>query len=510
MSYVPRAALPARVLYREDVQEALVRRDFGRVFALVRRWGGISFSAIAESCDVKPERVGKLARGEGEVTSFDKVLQISDGLRVPGHMLGLLPRPWESEEPAGSSDSPTFHGAGRPPATADHVESPAPHAWQSSLLDRALSLSFTPGGSRQPVDNASALWQTDVHRFTEVRESSVSADEITPEVLRWLVAPPAVRDLPASTAIAVAEDDIAAIRRACGLFEALDHEFGGGHARAAAVQYLHSEVAPLLYGSYTAPAQRDLFSATAHFSYKVGAMAYDAALHGLARRYFLQALNFAHIAADTALAGKALALMSHQANFLGDFRSAVDFARSAKAGTRTKVTPGVYAMYSAMEARGLASLGEERQCAAALREMEDSFSRRDDEEPAWLDYFDAAEVHDEFAHCYHDLGHAERAAQHARAAITATRREYRRSRTFAGLTLASSCLIGARGRDVEQACGLAEAALHEAGSLRSARVHAYVSRFDHGLRPYAETAAVQRFREQVLPELRLSAPMHDR
>lgn len=97
MTHVPRAALTERTVHREDMRDALAQRDFGRVFFLARKWDGISYSAIAESCDIKPERVGQLARGQGWVTSHDKLLQIADGLRIPGHLIGLLPRPWEEE-----------------------------------------------------------------------------------------------------------------------------------------------------------------------------------------------------------------------------------------------------------------------------------------------------------------------------------------------------------------------------------------------------------------------------
>ncbi|WP_243742377.1 hypothetical protein [Actinorugispora endophytica] len=94
--YVPPAALPTHVLQRLDVQQALARKDFGRLFYLTRKWGGISYSKIAESCDIKPERVGTLARGKGGITTYDKIIQIADGMRIPGHFLGLLPRPWEA------------------------------------------------------------------------------------------------------------------------------------------------------------------------------------------------------------------------------------------------------------------------------------------------------------------------------------------------------------------------------------------------------------------------------
>jgi transcriptional regulator with XRE-family HTH domain len=91
-----RAAIPSEVLQRPDVREAIERHDFGQVFTLARKWAGISYSRIAEACGIKPDRVGALARGQGNITSYEKIAVIADGLRIPGRMLGLAERPWET------------------------------------------------------------------------------------------------------------------------------------------------------------------------------------------------------------------------------------------------------------------------------------------------------------------------------------------------------------------------------------------------------------------------------
>ncbi|MDJ0347662.1 helix-turn-helix transcriptional regulator [Streptomyces sp. H10-C2] len=91
----PPTTLPPRVLERDDVRQALSARDFGTVFLLARQWGGISYNQIAEACGIKPERVGTLARGDTRITSIAKIEEIADALRIPGHMIGLAPRPWE-------------------------------------------------------------------------------------------------------------------------------------------------------------------------------------------------------------------------------------------------------------------------------------------------------------------------------------------------------------------------------------------------------------------------------
>lgn len=96
--YTPPTALPAWLLEDDELRAAIEGHDFGTVFRIARRQAGISYSQIAAECDIKPDRVGTLARGLGRVASFDKIVRISDALRIPGRLLGLADRPWESAQ----------------------------------------------------------------------------------------------------------------------------------------------------------------------------------------------------------------------------------------------------------------------------------------------------------------------------------------------------------------------------------------------------------------------------
>ncbi|MFF7754360.1 helix-turn-helix domain-containing protein [Streptomyces sp. NPDC007971] len=91
----PPTALPSAVLGLPQMREALSAHDFGAVFRIARQEAGISYSKIAAECGIKPERVGTLAKGRGRVESYDKIAAIADAFRIPGHMVGLAPRPWE-------------------------------------------------------------------------------------------------------------------------------------------------------------------------------------------------------------------------------------------------------------------------------------------------------------------------------------------------------------------------------------------------------------------------------
>jgi hypothetical protein len=65
------------------------------------------------------------------------------------------------------------------------------------------------------------------------------------------------------------------------------------------------------------------------------------------------------------LGGRLLSNLSHQANYLGRYDEAIQFARAAQTSGRGRASDTVTAMFLAMEARALASSGEARLCARA-------------------------------------------------------------------------------------------------------------------------------------------------
>lgn len=168
----------------------------------------------------------------------------------------------------------------------------------------------------------------------------------------------------------VTSGDIAALRSVAELFRALDNAYGGGHARQALVRYLEHELEPMLRGTYGEQTGRRLFSAAADLTRLAGWTAYDIAAHGLAQRYFVQALRLAQAAGDRSYGSYVLVSMSRQAVYLGHGREAVQLARVAQQGMASSVAPAVQALLHAVEARGHGLLGEVRACSAALARAE--------------------------------------------------------------------------------------------------------------------------------------------
>ncbi|MEV6382010.1 helix-turn-helix transcriptional regulator [Streptomyces sp. NPDC051773] len=88
--------LPARLLTDPEMIHACRVRDFSEVFRLVKIKAGIYPSMIARRCHLTPSRVGEVMSGRRQLQHMDVVERISDGLRIPGHLLGLARRHWET------------------------------------------------------------------------------------------------------------------------------------------------------------------------------------------------------------------------------------------------------------------------------------------------------------------------------------------------------------------------------------------------------------------------------
>ncbi|MFD4757682.1 regulator [Streptomyces sp. NPDC058439] len=290
--------------------------------------------------------------------------------------------------------------------------------------------------------------------------------------------------------------DVAALHSVGELFRTLDNAYGGGHARQALVRYLEHEAEPMLRGTYGEATGRRLFCAAAELTRLAGWTSYDIAAHGLAQRYFVQALRLAQAAGDRAYGAYVLITMSRQAVYLGHGREAVQLARVAQQGIGSSAPPVVQALLHAVEARAHGVLGEARPCTASLARAERALeaARPGDEVPHWARYFDEAQLADELGHCHRDLQQYKAAAQHAERSLQLRAPAYARSRLFCRVVLATARLgLG----ELDQACLLGAEAAQQAAEMRSVRATEYVQDFERRLEPYRDAAAVRGYRERV-------------
>ncbi|MFD7610209.1 regulator [Streptomyces sp. NPDC059828] len=295
----------------------------------------------------------------------------------------------------------------------------------------------------------------------------------------------------------VTAGDIAALRSVGELFRTLDQNYGGGHARQALVRYLEHELEPMLRGSYAEATGRKLFAAAADLTRLAGWTSYDIAAHGLAQRYFVQALRLAQAAGDRAYGAYVLATMARQAVYLSHGREAVQLTRVAQQGIGSGAPQVVQALLHAVEARGHGVLGDLRSCTASLVRAERALeaARPGDEVPHWARYFDEAQLADEFGHCHRDLQQYRAAVQHAERSLQLRPPGYARSRLFCRVVLATARLgLG----ELDQACVLGAEAAQQASEMRSARAVDYIRDFERRLEPYRDAAAVRGYRDRVM------------
>ncbi|MFF9484023.1 MULTISPECIES: regulator [unclassified Streptomyces] len=385
-----------------------------------------------------------------------------------------------------------------------------------------LEFAATP---EEAVDIVSGLWRKDSGSHAELRKIAFTSAGLVVPSRDWLIGradekvaraeppvrvpaqgrPPLRPAEPLARRRAAAErgpghrvtgGDIAALRSVGELFRTLDDAYGGGHARQALVRYLEHECEPMLRGTYGEQTGRRLFAAAADLTRLAGWTSYDIAAHGLAQRYFVQALRLAQAAGDRAYGAYVLVTMSRQAVYLGHGREAVQLARVAQQGAGGSGPPAVQALLHAAEARGHGVLGEVRACTAALVRAERALegARPGDEVPYWARFFDEAQLADEFGHCHRDLQQFRAAAQHAERSLRLRAPGYARSRLFCRVVLATARLgLG----ELDQACQLAAEAAGAAAEMRSVRAVEYVRDFERRLEPYRDAAPVRTYRDRV-------------
>ena len=252
----------------------------------------------------------------------------------------------------------------------------------------------------------------------------------------------------------------------------LDFQFGGGYLRGMLLPFWEREVAPLLAVHHPDSVRRELFSAAAEVVQLLGWTSYDAGRHAAANRYFVQGLRLAREAGDHMLGGRLLSNLSHQANFLGHYNDAVQYARAAQQATVGIATPTVNTLFLAMEARALSSIGDARTAAMIMSRAEETFDRsRPESEPAWVSYVDQNELAGEWAHCFRDLGETNRAREYAALAVDGVPG---RTQGFMRMITAQAT---AHDGDLDQAVTLARQAVDLAAGLDSARWLSYVADF---------------------------------
>ncbi|MEU1343432.1 helix-turn-helix domain-containing protein [Streptomyces sp. NPDC005827] len=357
------------LLEREDVRRALAEHDFAAAFALIKKYGGLSQNRIASACHLTPGKVSTIISGQQQVTSFEVVCRIADGLRVPGHLLGLAPRSWEirtvqetlAAEPEGERPD-TDEVPWRPEATVDL----AAHLTRSDLVmdrraaTRALAGAAITGAAL--LDPLEGWLQPTASTARPRRRGRLGVREV---------------------------EELASTARA---FRAWDHKYGGGLRRKAVLGQL-SEVAAHLDEYQVPKVEQRLYQVMAQLAGTAATMAWDTGLQRRAQSYYLLALRASHAGGDMVFGANVLVGMARQMLYREQPQDALELVRLAQDGARSVAGPRVRAMLHTREAWAYAAMGRtaafQRATTQATEALTDAKSA---EEPYWIAYFDEAEL----------------------------------------------------------------------------------------------------------------------
>ena len=258
----------------------------------------------------------------------------------------------------------------------------------------------------------------------------------------------------------------------------LDRRYGSGRLREQVVSLLHREANQLLYGTYTEKIGKALLTGVAQATELAGFTATDVGRHSLAQRYFIQALDLAMAGGDRLYAANVLGEMSRMTLQIGQNaltehdklrhgRQAVALARAGLVVTQGTAPPALSALLHALEARGLALVGDAREAHRAVLAAQRSYeSLRPDGEPPWLGIYTEAAFAADLGRCLGDLREVERAIKLITTAVDDYEPWRVRARCFAQTDLARGYLIG---NDLEQAAASGRDALRTAADVSSTR-----------------------------------------
>ncbi|MGW0768034.1 transcriptional regulator [Streptomyces sp. NPDC002676] len=268
------------------------------------------------------------------------------------------------------------------------------------------------------VERATALWRSDEQQRPHVLGApAVTGTPAVMPVWEW-ENPPEDVDVSRGGRHRVTTADIEMLRSARTHYEQMYRKAGGIATRTRIVGFLNAEAAPLLRGSYTDATGRQLHRATGGLVAIVGICAYDSDAHGLAQRYFHQALRLAKASGDRGLGAYVIALLVNQALYMREFRQAVAFAEAALRAAGKHITPALASDLYAMQAKAYAHLGDSGSALSCIRRAETAAERiRRGYEPDETGYVQPGLVNVQVAEALLSLGELAAAGEHAAAAV---------------------------------------------------------------------------------------------
>ncbi|MBT2528053.1 transcriptional regulator [Streptomyces sp. ISL-99] len=266
----------------------------------------------------------------------------------------------------------------------------------------------------------------------------------------------------------------------------LDDQFGGRHARPMAASFMVNTVASYLRADASEEVRQAMLSAASDLLYLTGYMAVDEGLHGLAQRYYVNALQLAGAAEDHLTYCTTLRGMSVQAVDLGYGAKAVELANAAAAAS-PKAGPRMLAFLLGQQAHAAAQTGDRTSALRYMREAEAAMDRAESRARVFGSY-DPAALNYHISQVRYELGDTRGAVEAMQQADRLRPGVYRRTRMHQRGTLAERQFeIG----HLEAACATWHQALDDYPMVQSGRADERVKTMFSLLRPHLKNATAR-------------------
>ncbi|MFE4512700.1 helix-turn-helix transcriptional regulator [Kitasatospora sp. NPDC056783] len=306
-----------------------------------------------------------------------------------------------------------------------------------------------------------------------------------------------------ATSLPVTETELGATEGMLDLFRQLDHTHGARQYRRQVSSYIDNELEALLHRPATdEPVAHRRARLTAGFCELAGYQAIDTGDPDRAQAYYQRALTLTAVTNDQAYSAYLVAVnLGHLALHCGEPETALRWAASAQTAAGTAVSPATRAAITAVVARANARMRREAEATELIIQAEKLLDTVDEQdEPAWIRYFNHAYLADEAAHCLHDLGRAPAARNQLVEALNGVGEDRVRRRAIDAALLAATWL---RTGDLDRACAAGRDAVAYAARTGSGRCIERVAGVLADLTVHAAHAPARElceFARAVLPE----------
>ncbi|WP_184829451.1 transcriptional regulator [Jiangella mangrovi] len=351
-------------------------------------------------------------------------------------------------------------------------------------LDTAEDDSAVPAPLPIFVSRTTSMWRSDHLQRQELWSSPIATgmDAVRP-VWEW-ENPPIDLDLSSQGDRHVGAKDVRTLHDARRHYEHMYRRAGGVATHARVAGFLSQQTTPMLYGTFTDGVGRELHRAIGGLTAVAGISAYDAELHGIAQRYFHQALRLAKSSGDRAFGGYVLALLVNQSLALGDPRQAIAFSQAALRTAGAAVSPALRADLHVMQAKGYALIGDAATARRAMHEAERAAGLiGSGSEPAETSYVQPGLIEAQMSEALISLGDLRPASEFAAASLEAP--AHARGRVNRRATAATLAL---RAGDADQAAILVVDMLDHAQGMESGRLTHRFRQLRHSLAGHQSVA----------------------